>query len=1018
MKKVLLLMLLAVTVSAGAQKPYKCANLKSLRGVSAEQIRSMAAAGDPAAMTQMALNHMRASQGFALDSLKATTLLEEASKKGFEYATILLSERYLMGPVQRDTLQAIALVKALAEKGNAAAKAQLASYMKRGLGGSKDTARALELYGQLEKVGDPYAMMLLSARYEEGFVTMAKDKAKAEMLLRKSYEGGEDEALLLLANLYFNEEEYDKCWALMPELKALGFPEATVREASMYRFGWGVAKDLQRAVELYGSLMAGFPNDVDYKAALASALCESGDTTKGKAMLQECVDANNVWAMGEMARYRLTGKFWDQDYEKARVLLEKALAQKPDYGFGMMLLANLYTDEAYAGRDLEKSLDYCRRLAAEGDGDLSELEGDIYQFEYKDRAKAEQAYLRGAKLGNTDCYTSLMAMMADMGNEAKVMEYAKMMAADGHSEGYYWMFISTYRTDPKAAIGYLKQGEKQKDVASILTLGDVIMQGDLGQKADVKKGLKYYEKAGQLGSGRGYYKMANAYLNGAVEGKTQHALYTAIEYFNKAIELEYTDALYELGEVYENEYYGLKDYDKAVELFARLAKTGDPRGDFKLGLFYELGDGGMPQDSVKAIEFYQRSADAGYNMAKIYLADFYKMGRYLPLDEKKAFELYKETAESGSVEGYYFTGKCYLMGTGVEKDTTMALSYLRPAAEEGLGKACAYMGNFYLHGNYVEKNVDSALYYYHKGSKDDDTTCDYHMGLWLAANQNYKAALDYFLSAGKNGHGEAIVELAKQLQRGQGTGQDLGEAYRLLRVATTYGSTSAYVELGVAEVNGYGCTPDYALAKAHFDTAAMAGNSTGCYDLAMSYENGIGCEPDSVLAIEWLTRAADMNNATALNRLGDYYEEGHLVEQNFEKAFALYERSAGLGSLTGLCNLGYCYEKGEGTVLNSQKAFELYKQAAEGGSARGMYQVANCYVEGIYVEEDYVKAAEWFEKAADNGHYLAQYNLGLLYETGDGGVTMDKKKALKYYNMAAEQGFEPAKAAVEKMKKK
>ena len=56
-------------------------------------------------------------------------------------------------------------------------------------------------------------------------------------------------------------------------------------------------------------------------------------------------------------------------------------------------------------------------------------------------------------------------------------------------------------------------------------------------------------------------------------------------------------------------------------------------------------------------------------------------------------------------------------------------------------------------------------------------------------------------------------------------------------------------------------------------------------------------------------------------------------------------------------------------------------------------------------------------KKAEAGDVLAQCSLGSCYLEGK-GVTQDYKEAVKWYTKSAEQGNEPAKKALEKLKSK
>jgi TPR repeat protein len=59
---------------------------------------------------------------------------------------------------------------------------------------------------------------------------------------------------------------------------------------------------------------------------------------------------------------------------------------------------------------------------------------------------------------------------------------------------------------------------------------------------------------------------------------------------------------------------------------------------------------------------------------------------------------------------------------------------------------------------------------------------------------------------------------------------------------------------------------------------------------------------------------------------------------------------------------------------------------------------------GNGVPQDYKEAIRWYRMAADQGYALAQFNLGVLYANGF-GTAQDFKEALKWYTMAADQGL-------------
>ena len=61
------------------------------------------------------------------------------------------------------------------------------------------------------------------------------------------------------------------------------------------------------------------------------------------------------------------------------------------------------------------------------------------------------------------------------------------------------------------------------------------------------------------------------------------------------------------------------------------------------------------------------------------------------------------------------------------------------------------------------------------------------------------------------------------------------------------------------------------------------------------------------------------------------------------------------------------------------------------------------YLNGQGVPQDFVQAVKWYRLAADQGYASAQYNLGYMYSNGQ-GVPQDYVQAHKWYNLAAAQG--------------
>ena len=107
-----------------------------------------------------------------------------------------------------------------------------------------------------------------------------------------------------------------------------------------------------------------------------------------------------------------------------------------------------------------------------------------------------------------------------------------------------------------------------------------------------------------------------------------------------------------------------KDYATAIQLWRELAKQGDPRALFALGIYYQQGRG-VKKDEGEAVRWFLRAARQGHE---------------------------------GSQHALFYA---YLNGQGVPKDYAEAEQWIRPLAEKGfgdpqmeLGILCAHNKNF------------------------------------------------------------------------------------------------------------------------------------------------------------------------------------------------------------------------------------------------------------------------------------------------------------------------------------
>lgn len=119
------------------------------------------------------------------------------------------------------------------------------------------------------------------------------------------------------------------------------------------------------------------------------------------------------------------------------------------------------------------------------------------------------------------------------------------------------------------------------------------------------------------------------------------------------------------------------DYGKARDWYEKAAQQNYPDALYALGLMYETGKSGE-KDLAKAMSLYRQAAaggkmpDAEYAVGRMILR-----GRGVPRDAKEGITWLRRAAEHGQVAAQYMMGAAYEAGWGVEPDLAEAYYWYR-----------------------------------------------------------------------------------------------------------------------------------------------------------------------------------------------------------------------------------------------------------------------------------------------------------------------------------------------------
>ena len=471
-------------------------------------------------------------------------------------------------------------------------------------------------------------------------------------------------------------------------------------------------------------------------------------------------------------------------------------------------------------------------------------------------------------------------------------------------------------------------------IEGIEGLANVYFNGDLVEE-DMSRVKQLLEKALELGSGNAAYRLGWMYERGFLSEEPDYV--KAMEYYEKAAELDNVDGYCRAALYLANGYSGVTDAVKSREYYEKAAGMGSCFALVELSFLYENGNG-VERSYEKAFELCEKAAQEGYPYA------MFRVGLYLEkavLGEAKpeeAFAWYTKAAMADENEGIFALGRCYKQGIGTEEDWDKALEWFGKGAEKNESRCLTELGLAYENGNGVEENPQKAVEYMTRAAEQDYGYAQFKMG-------------DYYFF----GCGPCL--------------EDNKKAVEWYEKAVANEIPMAMLRMGDYYLYDYDSLNESEKAFAYFKKAAeYEWYNEG---LGICYEMGIGVEDNEAEAFKYYTLAADNGNVTSMYRTGLCYYNGVGVKQNYAEAYRWFTDAAGNENIGAAYYLGKMQMYGEGCTPDPEAAVQWLLKAAEKNNDKAQFELGNAYLTGNGVEENDDIAMEWFEKAAENGNEKA-----------------------------------------------
>jgi TPR repeat protein len=328
------------------------------------------------------------------------------------------------------------------------------------------------------------------------------------------------------------------------------------------------------------------------------AVIEKDDILNG---LKEAAESGLPDAKYEMALIYLEREETDQ----AIKLLEESYNE---FHKSSLKLGDMHTEGKYVKADPKKALKYYLKAYELGDDQAAFKLGVLHSHE---------------KYSNYGFY--------DKDKAIKYFEETIKLKSNAHdSEAYFYLgelYFAKGKFE-KAQANLLQSYEHYKNPKAAKSLGIIYFEGKIKEFKDLNIAYKFLKFASENGDGYSTYILSKYYLNGL--GKTEKNVEKALELLEKASDLGYLDAIFDLAELYLNPKFEKYDSNQAIIELKRLAIKDHNKAQHKLAQVHTLLG-----NNDEALSYLEQSSNNGNHEATFDLAT--KILSNCKLDSEKSF---------------------------------------------------------------------------------------------------------------------------------------------------------------------------------------------------------------------------------------------------------------------------------------------------------------------------------------------------------------------------------------------
>lgn len=897
---------------------------------------------------------------------------------------------------------------------------------------SGEEEKGFNLIQQAAESGYSFAQNYMGRAYRFGWYVNA-NPVRATNWFTKAAEQNMPDAMCNLGDMYSYEDgltiDYEKAFYWYEKAAETKHSRALTELGDMYYAGKGVRQDYQKAMEYYQKACdEGYPYAF---YSLGFMYWKGQGTLPDKEKAQEYL--SQAAAMGNESAFQLLNRM-DHESEEEKDI--DPFARQ----------AYLEAQQALADKETEKYINLLSQSANLGYVQALNDLGDLYfngELAPKHMGKAYEYFLKasqnGSGYGSYSCGFILMKGSSDIPRDIEKGLSMFRLAVDQNYKAAtrdlarYYYSLETEEDNRKALDYYLQYIEyNPKDTDTLLHIG-LIYESGLGVPLNIDLARRYYERAAEQDeTGMAYNFLGGTYMN---DEETESNERKAVHYFQKAIELGNTNAMFRISYYLHNGKGGLQvDIPREIELLTEASKRRNHQATYRLGLLFEDNESGMAQNLELSVKYFQLAADNGILAAINKMGELYLFGEVIPANLTKAISCFTAASEQGYGKASYWLGRLHTDGIGqLEKDTQKAMNYYRKAIEQGYEEAREWMEQ--LQKNLVDETITDIEIPQDKS--DEELYKDAKNALEKA---QFKTAYAYFSYLTQRNHAESFNELGDMYFYGRGMAINQAKALELYKKAAALDSVYGFFNVGFLYWNGpeeiqdpeqalqylkkaaqmgytyalsfigdiYRTGPeeliDYAEAKRYYQKGVDVNEINAIKGMALLYLLGQGVTQNNAMGAFYLKKAADKGNAWAMYHLGRLYYYGEGIPRNPKLALDYLQMAYDANYPDACSLLGLLYERGEGTAPNIELANKLYIRGHELGDDQSMWYLACNYLDGNGLPKDYKRAEKLFIQAIERGNEPARIDLARMIFHGLGTV-QDPQKAYEIIKPCLEQGY-------------